>query len=349
MRHIGSLKEKSHAEKFLAFLTSEDISAVVEQEEDNFEVWVKDEDQLDTANKSFDQFIENPDNPIYTEAIQKAREIRAQQQRKMELARKNVVSMQQHWNRPALQRAPMTMALIIASIGVFLFSGMGSVESYENAVFNAMLFMSVPEEQGTEIAKEYGPKSNELKMASIANGQVWRMVTPIFIHFTIAHIVFNMLWLFSLGQQVEAKFGVWKYLLIILAIAIASNTMQIIVPEEWGGALPYLIPTGNWLIPAGGMSGVVYGVFGIAWIRSRLDPNGGFSVSPFAVVIMLGWLVFCMLPMSNDIVGNVGNWAHGVGLIVGVTIGYWTLWWKFKTRNSPGANKPASKDTDAAE
>ena len=344
MRQIGSIDEKGNAEKFVAFLTAQDVSAVIEQEGDTFEIWVKDEDQLVTACDLFDEFIENPDDRRYADAIQKAKEIYAQKQRKMEQARKNLVSMNQQWNRPAIERAPLTIGFIIASIAVFLFSGMGRVESYDNNIFKSLIFLDVTPEQGNEIANEFGVKSSELTMASIANGQVWRMVTPIFIHFGLAHIVFNMLWLFQLGQQVEVKFGKLKYLLIIFLIAMTSNTMQVIVPIDWGGSIPFQTSSGDWIIALGGMSGVVYGLFGIAWIRSRLDPNGGFMVSPFTVIIMLGWMIFCMLPASEGMFGGgrVANWAHGVGLIVGVTIGYWTLWWKFKTRNSPGNKQPKS-------
>jgi GlpG protein len=324
MRHIGSVNERNHAERFLAFLISQDINAVVEHESDQYEIWVKEEDHLGPASKFFDEFIENPDDPVYSDAIQSAREIRAAKQRKAEMARKNVVSMNQHWNRPAIQKAPITIILIVISTAVYLMSGQG--KDHDNRLFNMLTYTSISNERGSEIISEHGRTSAELTMANIARGEIWRLVTPMFLHFSVAHIVFNMIWLFTFGQQVEVKFGRWKYLVIILIIAFTSNTMQCIVPLEWDGARPALVADSlNYVMLVGGMSGVVYGLFGLAWIRSRLDPKSGFFVPPLTVILMLGWMVFCMMPFSVQLVGNIANWAHAVGLIVGITIGFWSL------------------------
>ena len=71
------------------------------------------------------------------------------------------------------------------------------------------------------------------------------------------------------------------------------------------------------------MSGVVYGVFGFIWMRSKVDPSSGMFMSQGTVTILIVWLFFCMTPFSEQVVGNVANWAHGVGLLVGMAAGYW--------------------------
>ena len=59
--------------------------------------------------------------------------------------------------------------------------------------------------------------------------------------------------------------------------------------------------------------------FGYVWMKSTFDPKSNLYVSMSTVVILLVWLVACMHPAFPI---NVGNWAHGIGLIVGMAIGY---------------------------
>jgi GlpG protein len=72
----------------------------------------------------------------------------------------------------------------------------------------------------------------------------------------------------------------------------------------------------------GGMSGVVYGLFGFYWMKATYDPGSGLYMPPSTVIIMVGWLLFCMFPGIEQIgMPNVANWAHGVGLLVGIAAG----------------------------
>ena len=136
----------------------------------------------------------------------------------------------------------------------------------------------------------------------IISGQLWRLITPIFLHFNLLHILFNCMWLHSLGSQIEKKKGTKFFITFILCTAIVSNLSQFLI-------------TG----PAfGGMSGVVYGLFGYVWIKSRLDPGDGFYIDPVIAMIMLGFFLVCF----TGAFGGVANWAHAGGLIVGLGWGY---------------------------
>jgi GlpG protein len=144
-------------------------------------------------------------------------------------------------------------------------------------------------------------------MPEIDAGQLWRLVTPIFMHFSIAHILFNMWMLYDLGTLIERQMGSRWFVLLVLAIALPSNFAQ------------YLCgPTGGVF---GGMSGVVFGLFGYAWIRGRLDPTCGLYLRPDVVFWIMAWFGLCALGGTFN-VGNVANWAHGGGLAAGVAIGY---------------------------
>jgi GlpG protein len=112
-----------------------------------------------------------------------------------------------------------------------------------------------------------------------------------------------MYWLFFLGRLIEARKGSLFLLAFVLVIAIPSNLAQFIL----SGPL------------FGGMSGVVYGLFGYIWMKGRFAPREGLALDPTTVVIMLVWLVLGYLGMMN-----MANTVHTVGLIVGVTWGYLT-------------------------
>jgi rhomboid protease GluP len=55
-----------------------------------------------------------------------------------------------------------------------------------------------------------GGKINELILA----GQVWRLITPAFLHSNLMHIAFNMYALFILGRRIESTYGHGRFLLL---------------------------------------------------------------------------------------------------------------------------------------
>jgi GlpG protein len=68
----------------------------------------------------------------------------------------------------------------------------------------------------------------------------------------------------------------------------------------------------------GGMSGVVYGLFGYVWVRSKLQPSSGYFMDRTNLILMIVWLFLCM----TGAVGRVANTAHVSGLLIGMAWGF---------------------------
>lgn len=181
------------------------------------------------------------------------------------------------------QFPPLTVVLIATSVLVAALSRFGESKEVLN-----LLYIATPNSEGLD---------------DIASGQIWRVITPIFIHFTMMHIVFNMMWTWDLGKLVEWRRGTLFLAAFVLVDGMTSNLAQ------------YLM-TGS---PSfGGMSGVVYGLLGFVWMQGRYNPQFGYALTKPTVVMMAAWFVLCWL----GVLGPIANWAHTVGLLVGGVWGF---------------------------
>jgi GlpG protein len=131
----------------------------------------------------------------------------------------------------------------------------------------------------------------------------WRLITPIFIHGNLIHIFFNGWWIKDLGGIVETMYGSVRLLVFTALVAALSNAGEFFI-----GHTPLF----------GGLSGVLYGLFGFLWIRARFDPAYPIRLRGSVVIMLLGWFVICAV----GLIPNVANWAHGVGLVLGMIWGY---------------------------
>jgi len=136
----------------------------------------------------------------------------------------------------------------------------------------------------------------------IVKGEAWRLITPMFLHFGTLHLVFNMMWLWSLGLMLETRLRRLRFGLLVLAISLIANIAQ----ATFGHGTNF-----------GGMSGVIYGLFGFVVLQQRLLPTSGLHLDPRTTRFMLIWLVVCY----TGFVGPIANWAHTFGLFAGAAIG----------------------------
>ncbi|MBM3192132.1 MAG: rhomboid family intramembrane serine protease [Chlamydiae bacterium] len=150
----------------------------------------------------------------------------------------------------------------------------------------------------------------------ISQGEFWRLWTPCILHGNFLHILFNMLWLWLLGRQVEFKLGAGKYLVGAIAMGIVSNTAQ------------YLMSGALFL----GYSGIVCGLGGFIWVRQKKAPWEGYGVPKatllFLLIFILGMALFqvgaffVMRYYSGGTLslGGIGNTSHIVGWLSGMVL-----------------------------
>lgn len=131
--------------------------------------------------------------------------------------------------------------------------------------------------------------------------QPWRLVSPMLLHFSLLHILFNLLWWADLGRLIERFQSSGQLLMVTLVTSAVANVAQFLTS---GPAF-------------GGLSGVVYGLLGYLWIYGRLNPGAGYALRREIVIFMLAWMVICFVGLS----GVVANAAHLAGLVSGCVLG----------------------------
>ncbi len=282
MRQIGLISNLDLAERFADHLRAEGIACTIDQAPGGFRVWVHDDDRVVEAKEELPRFLSEPYHDRYRDAADRAMARVREATARLKSARARTVVMTDKWSRPASQTCPATFILIGLSLLVAFFT---SLNPQRNDPFVDRLWFS-----------------NDGTLQPIFRGEVWRIITPIFLHFGLMHLVFNMLWLRQFGLQMETLLGTAKFLGIVLTIAVFSNFAEFWFHSQWFG----------------GMSGVDYGLFGYLWVKGRMEPESGLGVPQQTVTVMLIWYALCVV----GVIPNVANWAHGVGLVTGVTIAF---------------------------
>lgn len=164
---------------------------------------------------------------------------------------------------------------------------------------------------GAAIASFGGDLLGLLLFGGLQENQIWRLLTPIFLHFGLVHLAFNVLWLVILGSRIEQLFGSLHLLLLVVAAGVFSNMIQ----AGWTGSMPF-----------GGMSGVIYALLGYIWVKGRFVPDPSLELPPGVLGFMLIWLLIGMSGVLELVFGvGVANGAHvggfGIGLLLGLVFG----------------------------
>ncbi len=291
MRPIGTLPDETQARRFGDFLYAQGIENQVDlNTRGEWDVWVLDDVHVDASTSFLDRFRNNPNDPAFAQASHAATRQRRQDEAIPTPKRARTVDARTVFYTPPVPLGPITIALIVISIAVAVFTSLGGNEQ------------SVQPLSITEYQAQGDPIHGNGTLPEIRSGQIWRLFTPMFLHFGILHILFNMLWLRDLGSMIEAHKSSWLLAALVLGIAGASNLAQ-------------YLHTG----PAfGGMSGVNYGLLGYVWMQGRFNPASKLSLHPQTVSSAVLWFFLCLF----GLIPHVANTVHSVGFGLGIAWGF---------------------------
>jgi GlpG protein len=299
LRQIGTLNGEEAARYLADHLLTLGVATQLRKEPAGWGVWVLDENRMPLALQELEAYRTNPQDPRFQAAARAAETIRRESERRDREYRKNFRSVADSWSGPQIHRRPLTFGLIVVCAAVFLLMG---VPGWHNRVVQALAFSvnHVELDRGQVVLRPGG-------VENIVQGEVWRLVTPIFMHFGFLHLLFNM-WALSLfGSIIEYRRGTMTLALLVVLSALTSNLGEYLYEvNNYGHARTF-----------GGMSGVVYALFGYIWMKGQNEPEQGMFLHPATVQTMLIWLVLCM----TGLMGNIANAAHVVGVAAGIVCG----------------------------
>ena len=269
MHRLAGLNNPRQAQAFIDYMASRGISLMMAPEPEGlFALWLEDGQHLVEAEAELNQFLSNPYDRKYQAASWDVAETR---------------TAKFHYRSPSLmglvraQAGPFTLLVMAVSVVIYLLWLLGM----QQPVFSLMHF---PVMDGDE-------------------WQLWRFFSHALIHFSTLHVIFNCLWWWILGGQLERHSGSAKLLQVFLISALISGFAQF-----WFHGPNF-----------GGLSGVVYALLGYIWWMGWLAPNRGLSIPKPYVVFMLVWLVLGFA----DVLGmSVANMAHLFGLLSGCALGW---------------------------
>lgn len=180
------------------------------------------------------------------------------------------------------KKASCTVALIVVNVAVFIFLSFGGM---------------------TEDAY-YMLQNGAMYLPLLQQGEYYRLITSIFLHFGFSHLVNNMLMLGVMGWQLELVVGKIKFLIIYFAAGIGGNMLSALVEMR----------TGDFAVSAGA-SGAIFGIIGaLLYIAVRNHGQIG-NVSGQGILVMIALTLYYGFTSSG-----VDNFAHIGGLAVGFVL-----------------------------
>lgn len=304
MRQVARFDNESEAQRICDYLLVNGIATQVMPDEGEFVLWVIDEDEMDVVQREVSEFRGAPNSQRYEGHAREANAIRNKLHKEDVQAKKNYIDVRKRWTsgrfggRISPRTVPITMGILIVAAVVFLVT-LGGIST---PFAQHWLLIS-------RVTKVPGGYVDE-GMRSIFSGEVWRLLSPVFLHGDLIHIAFNAVMIYQFGGSVELRKSWREYALLFALTGIAGNLAQ------------YLI-SGNPFF--GGLSGVVYGLLAYIWIKGRFDPQSGLALSDSVFFFFVGFMVIGFTGVLDRLLpggGGIANWAHLGGFVAGLAFGY---------------------------
>jgi len=184
--------------------------------------------------------------------------------------------------------------LILIAIAISILSNFGSVV----AIIEPLTFTKI------SISNQGFISFMSAQQTFFLENEWWRLITPMFLHFSFAHLAFNCLWIYVLGEKIERIDGKFIFLLLIIFSGIFSNLLQ----YTWTSSSLF-----------GGLSGVIYGMLGYCLIMEMESNYDRYGLPSGLYLFMVVWLILGFLGILDLFgFGSVANFAHLGGMLSGL-------------------------------
>lgn len=177
----------------------------------------------------------------------------------------------------------VTSALVLINVGVFLvLSLFGDMESTYYIIRKGGMYPDLV----------------------IGQGEWWRLVTCIFLHFGASHLFNNMLILYFLGKQFEEIVGSVRYACIYLLSGISGSILSLVT----------MLRTGDQAVSAGA-SGAIFGIMGGLFLVILLHRGRYRGMTMRRMIFMLFLCLYQGYTSAGvDNAGHIGGLAGGLVL-----------------------------------
>ncbi len=264
---ITSFANPRVAQAFVDYMATQGIILTIQQHTQS-DVWLADESQAGRVRAELARFLENPADPRYLaartmEQFECINGLRYQRFPFFATLRHNA--------------GPFTWAILLICIAVFILQNLLGDQP-------VMIWLAWPYDPSLQF-------------------EAWRYFSHAFMHFSLMHILFNLLWWWYLGGAVEKRIGSGKLVVITVISALLSGFVQHQFSGPWFG----------------GLSGVVYALMGYVWLRGERDPQSGIYLQRGLILFSLVWLIAGWF----DVFGMaIANGAHVAGLATGLAMAF---------------------------
>ena len=210
----------------------------------------------------------------------------------------------------AILSRPYIFTIVFLIANFFIFLLMWGISGTSSSV----LWAGFPE----PVLLAFGAKTNYLIGY---DHEYWRLVTPVFIHVNLPHVLINMYSLWVIGPWVEKLYGSAKFVVfwVVTGIAGVVGSYLTYFPGSHPGVISsFLIK--NHDDPSAGASGALFGLVGVLFVfglKYRRELPEGFKRAFGA-----GMLPIILLNLGIGFVGRniIDNAAHMGGLFSGAAL-----------------------------
>lgn len=182
-------------------------------------------------------------------------------------------------------------------------------------IFFGQILTAGPPRAGNPILLSPLVTNGAFDQAKVLEGEVWRLLTPVFLHSGIFHIFGNMLVLYFMGTRLEERYGSREFVLLYLASGLFASLIY--MGAQMAGAAD--------VARAVGASGAVFGVLVVYAFHFPRQQVLLFFVIPMPVwVLATLWVVMDAISATGELAnpngprGRTAYFAHLGGAFFGL-------------------------------